>query len=102
MAVITLTVAQFSVAARLTTDPATAPPEPLLSVLTGILDACKEVILDYAGEQTPQAVIDEATAQMGQYLYEKPAFTRRPAYAFQHSGAESLLAFWHPPRSVVI
>ena len=71
-------------------------------MLTGILDACKEVIEDYAGDATPQPVMDVAAARMGMFLYEKPAFTRRPAYAFQHSGAESLLAFWHPPRSVVI
>ena len=86
----------------LSADATTDPPEPLLSVLTGILDACKEVIDEYAGDATPQTVLDLAAARMGMYLYDKPSFTRQPAYAFQHSGAESLLAFWHPPRSVVI
>ena len=97
-----LTVAEFGVHARLTTDATTDPPEPLLGVLTGILDATKEVIEDYAGDDTPQPVLDLAAVRMGSFLYEQPSFTRRPAYAFQHSGAESLLAFWHMPRSVVI
>ena len=99
---VTLTVAQFAVQARLSTDATTDPAEPLLGLLTGILDACKEVIEAYAGDDTPQVILAEATGRMGQFLYEQPSFTRQPAYAFQHSGAESLLAFWHMPRSVVI
>ena len=83
-----------------TVDPAVDPPEPLLSLLTGILDACKAVIEDYAGDDTPQPVLAEATGRMGGYLYEQPAYTRRPAYAFQHSGAQSLLSSWYSPRTV--
>ena len=95
-----LTVAEFAVHARLTTDAATNPPEPLLGLLTGILDACKAVIEDYAGDDTPQPVLDEATARMGSYLYEQPAYIRQPAHAFQHSGAQSLLSSWYAPHTV--
>ena len=102
MAVVALTVAQFAVHARLSADATTNPPEPLLSLLTGILDACKAVIENYAGDDTPQPVLAEATARMGGYLYDQPAFTRRPALAFQHSGAQSLLSSWHTPQAVVV
>ena len=102
MAVVALTVAEFAVHARLTTDAATNPPEPLLGLLTGILDACKAVIEDYAGDDTPQVILAEATGRMGQFLLEQPAFTRRPAYAFQFSGAQSLLSRWYSPQTVVI
>ena len=70
MAVVAFTVAEFAVHARLSADATTNPPEPLLSLLTGILDACKAVIEDYAGDDTPQSVLAEATGRMGQYLYE--------------------------------
>ena len=86
----------------MSTDATTDPAEPLLGLLTGILDACKEVIEDYAGDDTPQVILAEATGRMGQFLYEQPAFTRRPAYAFQFSGAQSLLSRWYSPQTVVI
>ena len=60
------------------------------------------MIEDYAGDDTPQSVLAEATGRMGQYLYEQPAYTRRPAYAFQHSGAQSLLSRWYSPRTVTV
>ena len=46
-----LTVAEFAVHARLSADATTNPPEPLLGLLTGILDACKAVIEDYGGRR---------------------------------------------------
>ena len=102
MAVITLTVAQLAVHGRISVDPIAPPPQPYLSLLTLALDACRTIIEDYAGDDTPQATIDLAAVQMAMFIYDKPTYTRRPAYAFQFSGAEALLSNWHLPRRVVV
>ena len=100
--VVTLTVAQLAVHGRISVDPTIAPPEPYLGQLTLALDASRPIIEDYAGDDTPGATLDLAAAQMAMFIYDKPSYTRRPAYAFQFSGAEALLSNWHLPRRVVV
>ena len=100
--VVTLTVAELAVHARISSDPTTDPPEPYLGIFTDILDACTPILEDYAGADTPQATLDLAAVQMAAYINDKPSFTRRPALAFQYSGAEALLSNWHLPRRVVV
>ena len=102
MALVTLTVAQLAAYGRITVEPIAVPPQPYLNLLTLALNASTPIIEDYAGDDTPQATINLAAAQMPMYVYDKPSFTRRPAPAFRYSGAQDLLAAWHLPRQTVV
>ena len=89
-----LTITQLSAALRIG-DGQTAPPDPILSILTrqlGVAQAFVELI----AENAPDAIKDEAVIRMAGYLYDAPPAgpDTRYADAWRNSGAASLVARW--------
>ena len=99
---VTLTVGELAVALRVEIEPMAPVRAPYAGIPTRALDAATEHIDQYAGDSTPDAVLNEAAVRMAGFLMDAPSFTRTPALAFRNSGCQSLLAPWHVPRSVTV
>ena len=89
---LTITVAQLSEAVRLTVSG--SPEPPYLGILTRQRSVAESIIEDYANEDCPDDVKNEAAIRLVGYLLDAPA-GRTPQDAFTYSGAKSLLARWH-------
>ena len=87
---LTITVAQLSQAVRLTVTG--SPDAPYLAILTRQRAVAEAIIEDYANDDTPDDVKNEAAILIVGYLLESPSFTRQPQNAFILSGARALLA----------
>ena len=96
-----LTIGELALEMRLAADPSDVPAE-YMGILSRALDAAKETVDLYAGDDTPQATLDLAAAKMAGYLVDVPTVMRQPAIAFRNSGCESLLSPWHLPIGVKI
>ena len=89
---LTITVAQLSEAVRLTVSG--SPDVPYLAIVTRQRSVAESIIEDYANDDCPDDVKNEAAIRIVGYLLDAPT-GRTPQDAFTHSGAKSLLSRWH-------
>ena len=82
---------------RISADPAVAPSEPILGILTGILATAKGEVEGYA-PAAPEEPQNEATIRMAGWLYESSPLTQ--GNPFIHSGARALLARYRTSEPV--
>ena len=96
--VLSITVAEIAVALRITADPAVAPPEPYLGILTRLQTVAENQIERYAAT-ADAATKSEAAIRMIGYLVDQPTATQGSSFAnaFRNSGAQSLLADYRSP-----
>ena len=94
---VTLTVAKLAARMRISADPAVAPSEPILGILTGILATAKGEVEGYA-PAAPEEPQNEATIRMAGWLYESSPLTQ--GNPFIHSGARALLSRYHTSAPV--
>ena len=102
MAAPTITDVEVAISLRLHTDPAIPLEEPIAGLLGRLLSAASAIIDEYSGDGTPIDVCDQAAIELVGYWYDKPTFTRLPAYSFRNSGAQSTLSFWRDILVVAI
>ena len=93
-----LTVTSLAAALRLG-DGVVEPEEPLLSILTRLLNVGSEIVLARA-PAAPDEIKDEAIIRLSGYLYDSPAAAQGDGYgyAWRHSGAGSLASSWIEER----
>ena len=85
---------------RLSADLTETPDATVALVVNELLDASEAIIRDYAGPDTPDAVLGVAQARMVGYLYDQnPAGRQQHQDGFRASGAMALLSSWHIPRT---
>lgn len=99
MATPTITDVEVAIALRLHTDPSMPLEEPIGGMVGRLLSAASAIIDEYSGDDTPIVILDQAAIELCGYWFDKPTFTRMPAYSFRNSGAQSTLAFW---RSLLV
>ena len=98
----------MAISLRLHTDPAVPLEEPIAGLLGRLLSAATAIIDEYSGDATPVDVCDQAAIELVGYWYDKPTFTRMPAYSVQkfrstinavvlagHIGGGYLMRFWN-------
>ena len=88
-----LTVAQLAAHLRLSTDPAVAPAEPLLTVLTELRNAAEEQVESYA-PNAPDSMKVRAALQYCGYEYERPITQNLRNDPFRLCGALATLSRW--------
>ena len=88
-----LTVAELSVALRLTTDPNSPPAEPVLSLVHRQLQTSGALVDAFVGNgNVPDFVRDEAIVRLSGYLWEQAPTGSVSQNPIRHSGALSLLS----------
>jgi hypothetical protein len=92
----------LAVMLRITTDATEPLDEPLATVLGQHTETAKAEISEYAGPDTPDAILNGALVQYVGALYEAdPAPTNRTSgNLFIACGARAMLAFWHVSEAV--
>ena len=102
---VTITVSQLSEALRLSVSG--APTGPYLGIVTRQLAAATATIEQYARDDTPPELLNEAAVRLVSYLIDsEPANPSRnvstPTSSFRNSGAKSLLSPFHKILSTTL
>ena len=84
-------------------DGVTPLTEPELGILTRLLATATEIVENYAGDDTPESVMNTGASLIVGYLYDAPvADGARYANALSNSGAQSILSRWANRRVTVV
>ena len=97
---LTITVAQISQAVRLTITGSPGPP--YLAIVTRLLAVAEDIIEDYANDDCPDDVKNEAAIMFVGYRLAEEQRRQRSNDPFVNSGAKALLSRWHDLVSEVV